>query len=244
MRIRNKKSLARLASISALGAGALAVASPALAPGVINSLTGKVGFSSGYGSSAKLSFAGTQLNVFRSSFTTGRFAIWSVYAAGLKSAFHIKLSAAALGKTWNSLTNHSSTGVGLGARICSGSSCQLYAPAGDVYRLFRFKSGGKTLYGWLEYAVTGSASTGPNMDLTGSASTGPNADLTGSISTGPNVNLIALAWDPSGNKLPAGRAPAPSSIPVAPPPILAGIAALILGAEGYRSWRAARNNAA
>jgi hypothetical protein len=89
----------------------------------------------------------------------------------------------------------------------------------NAYKLFRFQSGGKTLYGWLEYAV--------NVNAT----------------SGPDVQLLALAWDPSGNKLPAGQVPPASSVPVAPAPVLAGIAALIWGAEGYRAWRAAKKAA-
>lgn len=180
---------------------------------MINPLTGKVGFSSGYRSSAKLSFAGTGFNVYRVTETYSDIHNFGVYAAGFKSAFRLKSSVAAPGKTWNSATTNSSGSVDLGNRFCFPSNCVPFSPpTGDVYRLFRFKSGGKTLCGWLEYAETGSTTPFPG--------------------TGPNVNLIGMAWDPNGNKLPAGRAPAPSSIPVAPAPILAGIATLILGAEG------------
>jgi hypothetical protein len=225
MRIKNKQSLARLASISALSAGGLGLASPSFTPGVINPLNGKVGFSSGYGSNYKMSFAGTKLSAFRTTSSFSGRTWWTVYVRGVGSGFHIKRSVASLGKVWNSLTNHSGRGATLGVRTCTVSgACQLSAPSGNAYRLFRFQSGGKTLYGWFEYAVTGTGGTRANA-------------------SGPDVQLLAMAWDPSGNKIPAGKVPA-QNVPVAPAPVLAGIAALILGAEGYRSWRAARKKAA
>ncbi len=65
-------------------------------------------------------------------------------------------------------------------------------------------------------------------------------------SWGPNVTIIAAAYDPSGNPLPAGAGvpkrgaiPEPSSLPLE----LSGLAALALGATGVRRWRAARAKA-
>ena len=66
-------------------------------------------------------------------------------------------------------------------------------------------------------------------------------------SGGPNVTIIAAAYDPSGNPLPAGEGvpkraaiPEPSSLPLE----FSGLAALALGATGVRRWRSARAKAA
>jgi hypothetical protein len=86
----------------------------------------------------------------------------------------------------------------------------------DRYLLFRFTGGSlpSDLYGWAQLTVS---FTNPTFD-------------------GPIVTLVDYAYDTSGAEIPAGDTGTPEPSTFA----LSGLAALVLGAKGLRSWRAAR----
>ncbi len=72
---------------------------------------------------------------------------------------------------------------------------------------------------------------------------GTDSSTNAAASFGPNLTIIRYAFDSTGAVLAAG---ATASLPSPEPSTLdeTGIAALILGADGLRRWRRARNRAA
>jgi hypothetical protein len=92
----------------------------------------------------------------------------------------------------------------------------------DKYFLFQFNYAGGLEYGWIE------------------ASLSVTASHSALASDGPNFTILQYAFDDTGAFIDAGQTvPTPEPSPVAG----SGLAALILGAEGLRRWRAARQSA-
>jgi hypothetical protein len=92
------------------------------------------------------------------------------------------------------------------------------APFSHEYSLFRFTTpAGQTDYGWVQLSYAVGVNPG----------------------TGPDLTIIDYAWDNSGALLPAGDtgAPEPSSM------AMTGLGALALGAVGLRRWRKNRSAA-
>jgi len=239
-----KENLRRLASLSALGAGALGASAPANAndivfSGVINVdvpysvLTYTIAGPNGAGAIVKLGFSQGGLSSF---FYLSSF-VYMIPKPG-KHGTQCRFLATAsrkvfgegepLGAVWGTAAGEStkSADIALFEVWCCGgiSSITKFSPT-DRYLLFRFQGGALShdIYGWARMQVT--------------FHPGGHA---------PQVNLIDWAYDTSGVRLPAGyHGPGqhdPDDIGAVPPSAFdaTGLPALSLGAPGVRSWRAAR----
>jgi hypothetical protein len=247
MRIK-KKNVARLASLSALGAGALGVAAGTAHAGVIYTpLAGKVGFSSGYHqgwgvgvtSSASFSLGRTNTGFSR---TSNRF----IYIQGYNLKF--KLGDAAFGQKWTALGGAPASYVKLGLRQ---SILKTGSRPGSGY--FTTTTGGALVHQSTSqpysYWVRGHSGTNGNFyklfQFTGSSPLSGDYgwvyfQQSVSDTTGPDVHILGMAYDDQGNQLPAGDTSVPEPATMA----MTGLAALALGATGLRRWRAARKPAA
>jgi hypothetical protein len=259
----NRKSVQKLASLSALGAGAIALTADKADASTIISQTGidlKVGFDcgcTGYQSSTVVSLNLGAL----AGFAAMAFHTVPLYGAG-PSTLNVQAFVLALGTAYHATPTASGTQlaagqfqfkavpnsfpgahyfnafIGLfnaGAVFSSGPAVSgpypvaqqvfryntyLYTSATSAtfpgpttgYALFKFDDpacGSGTCYGWTQIAVSYGQ-------------------------YGPNIDILGWAYDTSGNQLPAGEVPEPSTL------AMTGLAALALGAKGVRQWRRAR----
>jgi hypothetical protein len=237
-----RKNVSRLASISALGAGALGVAAGAAEAGTIQytPLNHEIGFSAttkpvGLASSFNAPIVKGISAAFRRSSRTfgttssgGRFIPNSAsfrrsvqlvgkLSVGINSAgglIGFAVGNIVPGQKWQVGSQPYTTGlVPLGARTNSGASLGHH---GDFYELFAFRksSNAQEEYGWILL----------NENLSSTA--------------GPDVTVKGIAFDNSGATIAAGATPEPSTA------ALASLSALALGAVGLRRWRAVRRQAA
>ena len=228
-----RKNLARLASISTLGAGVLGVPAGAVAAGVIQytPLNGHVGFSSGYNSSfaaaivpgivasfRRSTFGGSGGNYFGKVDLSANLQNSSVTAANGFLLF--KGANVTAGRKWSTAGGGTGTAVRLGVRSASSS---FRGTNGDFYKLFAFTPSGSTApdYGWIALHQIVTATVGPDVDILG------------------------IAWDNTGAQIAAGdtgvvAAPTPEPSTAA----LGSLAALALGATGLRRWRQVRRQQA
>jgi hypothetical protein len=225
-----KANIRRLASLSALGAGALGLSGSAEASSIVYSgiLDEKVGF-------GRVTFAGP-------GGAGGMLKVWSVTGTCLESCgdhgvrlydhvashgteFLFRATASGRGMV-SAFSRNAKFGIPAHSKLAGEGSVVLagYASSGpiqytnfnvtDKYLLFEFTGGSlkQDLYGWAQLSVL------------------PFAQVT----------LVDWAYDTSGAQIPAGDTGTPEPSTFA----LTGLAALALGAKGLRSWRAARKSAA
>jgi hypothetical protein len=259
MTIKPKKlNLKRLASLTALGAGALGVNAGTAEAYVVYSgiVKQKVGFGSGYGTHASIALpngAGLAFRVFRSTFpnTPGTILFLDVIAQNLGGPNGTGASFGVVNTDYTTLALADPQGAKFGTPplvkgfgliaesrggFDHGSAAYTKFNSTERYLLFRF-TGGKLphpIYGWAQLSVT----------------------LPGH-SAGPDMTLVSWAYETSGAPLPAGvhgKAPdgtddisaiVPSALDAKEPYTLAstGLAALAFGAKGLHRWRAARKAA-
>jgi hypothetical protein len=230
----SRKNAARLASLTAVGAGAFAISpraaeadilytpenitiTPPIGSGTtIKSITVTGGFHLGFSASKSGSSSFMRMRVQSSNF-----------------AGAVATAVAAAGNTWNQLVNGPSgarNSVRLGSRFFGSSTFSTGSggtsftsfrstnvPAKEpFYKLFKFApAGGGTDYGWV------SLSEGVNN------------------SNQLSLKINGLAYDNTGATIAAGASPVPEPSPL----ILTGLGMLVLGAEALRRFRAARRAA-
>jgi hypothetical protein len=256
MRIK-KKNVARLASLSALGAGALGVAAGTAKADIVSMpLNDKVGFSPGFGSGAtiqlrtsvlapvlgsfKISARGPGIPNFGTSHTKfggtrNRFfsrqylRFNAYYHAGNVKFWEVSgvLGIFGPGKKWNTAGGNLITSRG---NIASRSEWKFTTSALGPKTVQKFKSNGSG-YALFTFSCPAGSCYGW-LELSDSVT----------ANSGPDVTLEGLAFDTSGAYIttPGGAAavPEPSAFE------LTGLVALVLGATGLRRWRAARKPAA
>ncbi|HXA51627.1 MAG TPA: PEP-CTERM sorting domain-containing protein [Candidatus Acidoferrum sp.] len=235
-----------MASLSALGAGALVFGAGRAEAGIIYSgiLDTHVGFTSGipfYASpgigplGATFSFTAQSsyhygvgirqiiaygcgcLELARQGSLLQLFNFGAIWTAGLVPGTAMAVGA----RIWGT----ASTGTSSTRHPVQFSNTLGNKPFDHLYSLFQFDDGSNTLYGWIQLSYSVSGQFGPDAIF------------------GPELTIHNYAWDDSGAPLPAGQSLDASQIPEPATAVSTGLAALALGAVGLRQWRKTREPA-
>ncbi len=260
MGLRKTKTTTKLASISALSAGAVALCapSPAVAGSIVDfkSIDTNLPTTVGFFSSSAFESKGMGVHSARFLFHTFATSSFSSYrrgvnfaGAGAKGAalrfatFSGHLAIVPAGVTWNSSSfSHGNRGAGRVASLRSRTFFSvsttfvtrtrvgLTGSFRDQYALFEFNNGGVEDYGWVQLSLSWSGLE-LGVDKVHPDEAPPET---------PYLTISDYAYDSSGAFIPAGDTgvPEPASVE------LAGLGALMLGAAGVRRWRAAKKAAA
>jgi hypothetical protein len=239
-----RKTLKKLASLSALGAGAVAVGDKAEASIIYTGpFDAKVGIAPGYGNNytSPALPGGATINFHLSASTSpgGVKAVYvPVFGAGGPGALLFEdfftnlfsitaLKVVSQGAVWSSAPPVPGGSVLVAGRIYGGGTIPL--KFGDSsftaeYAMFQFSGDGPyPVYGWIELSLVVHEGLGPGRN-------GAN---------GPNLDILGYAFDNTGAKIKAGQTKEPAT-PEPSTAAMASLGALALGAVGLRRWRAAR----
>jgi hypothetical protein len=226
-----------MASLSALGAGALVFGASRAEAGIIYSgiLDAQMGFTSGsvtYKSpklgASDASFAFWQNSRSGFGYSTRQIRAYGYGLAMAKQSGLIQLFN--LGARWSpGLAADSSMLVGgrtwgtrpiLSSTFVSGTG---HGSFQNRFALFKFDQGGQTLFGWMQLSFSVSSQFGADPAF------------------GPELTIHDFAYDDSGALIDAGQTTA--TVPEPSTAVSTGLAALALGAAGLRSWRRNRKAA-
>lgn len=234
-----RRSITKLASLSAAGVGALGFTAHKAQASVVFSgpVNAQVGFDSGFNptftsatlgsGSANFNFhtVGSKPNVdtHRKVLFGGNSLLFKALSSGLNTI-----------RVFNSNATFSSLGAGahaagagnvaslIGLNLTPFPSLAGQRAFTDKFALFSFTSGVNTLYGWVELTLADNDRPGPPA-------------------YGPDLTIVSYAYsDINGRKLAAGSLSDAGGVPEPATFGMTGLAALGLGALGLRRWRAAR----
>ncbi len=225
----------QLASITAVGAGAVVLTSQTAEASIVDSnvLNTSIQFTSDtfsdfhtFGTHVFDSLVGgPNFGVRLRTASSSRFA--SIFNGAHDTHFDVRqqgggydISIFAAGATWNAVTGKATSGW-IGLRNSPLATTFGQPAFTDKYLLFEFSGNSGPEYGWIQASLSVTKTTQQNASF------------------GPNVTIIQYAFDGTGAKIHAGD----TGVPEPSTSAEAGIAALILGAEGLRRWRKARKAA-
>lgn len=238
--VLKKKSVAKFASLSALGAGTLALGvqkanATVIYSGVINA---KVGFDAGNGfgssfTSAALGAGSPQFKFSTATHTIGGHSTDKSFKVNFNKVGALSFAAIgtpkvpelfSTGQTWNAKLGNGGSGLVEDRFVGNGQTPFGYnlggtGPFTDKFFLINFGPGFSE-FGWIEASL--------QVDKTVSR-LGIH---------GPNLTIVSYAYDDSGAMLAAGSLTSPTPEPSTF--AMTGLAALALGAAGLRRWRSAR----
>jgi hypothetical protein len=254
----NRKTVRKLASLSALGAGAIALtADKAEATIISNTVNTTVGFSPGsvssWGSGILPGSSSASFFFARSSSGSSRSGSRRVNATGGGSRF-VKFAYAGAGltrglATFNAgaklLANPVTSVTRVGLRQWSRSTFQTGSSSSNThtssFTSHRIQGRNNFTDKFALFTYTGNS--GPLfgwVELTYKVT-----DAFGSNPTfGPDLTVIAYGVDDSGAQIAAGDVGGGAATPEPSAIYMSGLGALVLGAEGLRRWRAAKRQVA